>query len=192
MGTSTEGSNGMPCVVVPLVPGFEEIEAVTIIDVLRRGGVSVVVAGVTAGPVAGSHDISIQPDKVLGAIAWDKVDGLVLPGGPGTATLQTTEPVLQALRQLHQAGKLTAAVCAAPLVLAEAGLLAGKRVTAYPTVRDRLGGIWVEEPVVQDGTIITGSGPATALPFALRVLAYLAGEEVADNVAKGMLYAASV
>ncbi len=174
--------------VVPLVPGFEEIEAVTIIDVLRRGGVSVVVAGLTQEPVLGSHDIPVVPDKPLAAIAWEQVDALVLPGGPGTATLQTTEPVLQGLRQLHGAGKLTAAVCAAPLVLEAAGLLAGKRVTAYPTVRDRLGGIWVEEPVVQDGTVITGSGPATALPFALKVLAYLAGAEVADNVAKGMLY----
>ncbi|MFQ3679383.1 MAG: DJ-1/PfpI family protein, partial [Pseudanabaenaceae cyanobacterium] len=107
----------------------------------------------------------------------------------GTATLQTAAPVIQALQELHGAGKLTAAVCAAPLVLEAAGLLAGKRVTAYPTVRDRLGGLWVEAPVVQDGTIITGSGPATALPFALKVLAYLAGDEVADNVAKGMLAA---
>ncbi|HAN46813.1 MAG TPA: DJ-1 family protein [Cyanobacteria bacterium UBA8156] len=174
--------------VVPLVPGFEEIEAVTIIDVLRRGGVSVVVAGLTAEPVAGSHDIALVPDQILGAIAWDEVSALVLPGGPGTATLQTTEPVIQALQKLHGAGKLTAAVCAAPLVLAAAGLLTGKRVTSYPTVRDRLGGIWVEEPVVQDGTILTGSGPATALPFALKVLAYLAGAEVAENVAQGMLY----
>ncbi|NJK59368.1 MAG: hypothetical protein HC918_02675 [Oscillatoriales cyanobacterium SM2_1_8] len=93
----------------------------------------------------------------------------------------------QALRELSDHGKLTAAVCAAPLVLESAGLLAGKRVTAYPSVRDRLGGIWVEAPVVQDGSIITGSGPATALPFALKVLTYLTTEEVADRVARSML-----
>lgn len=185
-------------VVVPLLPGFEEIEAVTIIDVLRRAEVRVLVASTAAGPVRGSHDIEVVADTPLASIAVsgsaDPVDMIALPGGmPGAANLARDPEVQRLIRELAAAGKYTCAVCAAPIALAAAGVHRGKRVTCYPGFESQLeGGTLVEDRVVVDGTVVTSRGPGTALEFALALVGILRGQTAQAEQARRMLVAARV
>ncbi|MBI4361898.1 MAG: DJ-1/PfpI family protein [Euryarchaeota archaeon] len=174
---------------VILAEGFEEIEATTIIDVLRRGGVEVTAAGLAPGPARGSHGISLLPDTTLDQTRGT-YDAIVLPGGsPGTENLARDPRVLDLLRQHHQAQKTVAAVCAAPSVLARAGLLQGRRATIYPTMTDHLQGAHAEsQAVVQDGNLVTSQGPGTTMAFALALLERLAGRARADEVGQRLLY----
>ncbi len=177
-------------VLVPLAEGFEELEAVALIDVLRRGEIAVIVAGLKPGAVRGSHGITLQPDTTLAEVDPAILDGVVLPGGmPGTLGLMECEPLLAIVRRLHAAGRPTAAICAAPLVLHAAGILTGVPVTAHPSVRQKLPGAKVlDEPrIVKSGTIWTSQGPGTAIEFALAIVAELRGEELARRLGAAML-----
>jgi 4-methyl-5(b-hydroxyethyl)-thiazole monophosphate biosynthesis len=179
-------------VLVPLASGFEEIEAVTIVDVLRRAGLDVTVAGLAGGVLEGSRGIRVQPDTTLDRVDARSFDAIVLPGGMGGATaLAADERVLAALRAHHAAGRLTAAICAAPMVLARAGLVEGTRVTSHPSVRDRLAGATVcaEPRVLREGNVLTSQGPGTAMEFALALVRELVGDAKAEELARAMVVA---
>jgi 4-methyl-5(b-hydroxyethyl)-thiazole monophosphate biosynthesis len=180
----------MTSVLVPLAEGFEELEAVTVVDLLRRAGVEVLTAGLKPGPVRGSRRTMIVPDTTLdeaGARDWDMV---VLPGGlPGATNLNADARVHEILRRTAQAGRYTAAICAAPQVLASAGLLDDRRATAYPgTLEPFKEKVRVTaQSVVQDGKIITSMGPGTAMDFALALIEALVGKEQRDAVEKPLM-----
>jgi len=180
-------------VLVPLAEGFEEIEAVAIVDVLRRAEVEVVVAGLTSRRVVGAHGMALEADALLAEVDATTFDMLVLPGGmPGTVHLLEDERVLAAVRELHARGRTTAALCAAPRVLATAGVLAGREVTSHPSVRGMLAPAEVRANprVIRSGTIVTSQGPGTAIEFALELVRELAGHERAEALAAGMIVSA--
>jgi len=176
-------------VLIPLADGVEEIEAVTIIDVLRRGRVEVTSASLTANlPVRGSRGITLLADATWASLDPAAFDALVLPGGGrGTELLAADERVLAAVRDFEEDGRLLAAICAAPTVLAKAGVLRDRRATCYPTCSQELGPSYDDAPVIADGNIITSQGPGTAMLFALVLVQHLAGEETAQQVASGLL-----
>ncbi len=178
----------MTKVLMPLAQGFEEIEALAVVDILRRAEIEVVLAALHHGAVTGSHNISIIPDTTLDGLNADAFDMIVLTGGqPGTNNLNADPRIHALLKEFAAAEKPIGAICAAPIVLAAAGLLSGKKVTCYPSYTDRLnGGIHEESPVVSDGTLITSQGPGTAINFGLELVARLSGRHVADAVAKKM------
>ncbi len=179
----------MPKVCVLLAEGFEEIEAVTIIDVLRRAKVDVVTLAVTAGPVRGSHGIAIETDRSLADSAGDAWDMVILPGGmPGSTNLRDDPRVLELIRRQAREGKRIGAICAAPIALGKAGVLQGKKATSYPGFQDQLAGASYQEArVVSDGTITTSRGPGTAMEFALQLVTELQGKGTAGELRKGML-----
>lgn len=176
-------------ILVPLAPGFEEIEAVTVIDVLRRAELDVFVAGLAPGPVTGSHGITLATDGELGAVDPASLAMMVLPGGlPGATNLMEDERVLALLTELAGSQRSIAAICAAPIVLGRAGLLEGLEATCYPGFEDRLGGASaVQRRVVRSGRVVTSRGPGTALEFALELVAELAGRERAEELERAML-----
>lgn len=179
-------------ILVPLAAGFEEIEAIAIVDVLRRAGLEVTTASLEPGPVPGAHGITIEADAELGALDGSDFDVLVLPGGmPGTTNLADDERVLALVRSMHTAGRTTAAICAAPMVLAKAGVVSGVPVTSHPSVREQLGDASVQDAprVVRSGTIVTSQGPGTALEFALELVRDLVGEDEAQRLGDAMLVA---
>jgi len=170
-----------------LSEGFEEIEAVTIIDVLRRGEVAVTTASLGGKHVKGSHEIAIEADALLSEVSVDDFDALVLPGGPAAETLREDVHAQDAIKRAAASGKLLAAVCAAPTALEAAGVLGGKRATAYPG--NRLPSAkFVEENVVEDGEVITSRGPATAMAFALKLVERLSGAATAKTTADRLLF----
>jgi len=173
---------------VPLAEGFEELEAVTIIDVLRRAGVEVTVAALATSPVTGSHAIRIAADTVLDGIDASGFDAVVLPGGPGAKRLRDDARVLQIVQAAARSGKLVAALCAAPIALEAAGVLAGKRATAYPG-NALPSAHFVEERVVVDGNIVTSRGPGTALEFSLALVEQVVSVEKAAELRAAMIVA---
>ena len=176
----------MARVLVPLAQGCEELEAVTITDLLTRAGVEVVTAGLDAQPVKASRGITLVPDTTLDAVNADDFDMVVLPGGLLGADHLDADPRVHAiLKQLHQQGGYTAAICAAPKVLATAGLLNGRRATSYPGVLAGMTLPQVEvlpDAVVSDDQVITSRGPGTAMDFALSLIELLAGKAKRDEV----------
>jgi DJ-1 family protein len=172
-----------------LAEGGEEMETVIIADVIRRSGVKVELVGLRPGPVLCSRGIVITPDTDLSEVEIGGYDGLLLPGGMGgMKNLSADERVLDAVRSFDREGKLIGAICAAPLVLQEAGLLAERRVTCHPGVADMLTETArSEERVVVDANIVSSQGPGTATEFALRIVEILAGKDVADQVAVGLV-----
>jgi protein deglycase len=174
----------MKRVLVPLAEGFEELEAVTIIDVLRRAGIEVAVASLGESPVAGSHGIRIAADTPLAALIEQDFDMIAMPGGmPGADHLKKDPRIAEMLRRLREQGKPVAAICAAPMVLAAAGVLDGRRATSYPGfLKGAQQTTVVDEAVVSDGGVITSRGPGTALDFALALVAELSGPGVRDEV----------
>lgn len=179
-------------ILVPIADGFEEIEAVTIVDVLRRAEQDVTVAGLEAGIVTGSRGIRLQPDAALADLDVGGFDVLCLPGGlGGTLALMEDERVLDALRRMHADGRITAAICAAPMVLARAGIESGHELTSHPSVRDRLGAAAVREAprVVRSGSVLTSQGPGTAMEFALALVEDLCGRATRDALAEAMVVA---
>jgi len=174
----------MKRVLVPLAEGFEELEAVTIIDVLRRAGVEVVIAALADNPVTGSHGIALAADVPLDAVAEQDFDLIALPGGmPGAARLKSEPRIGRIIQRLHDAGRPVAAICAAPMVLEAAGVLAGRRATSYPGFLDDSDRVSVvDDPVVVDGGVITSRGPGTALDFALELVVQLLGPAVRQRV----------
>lgn len=177
-------------ILVPLAPGFEEIEAVGILDVLRRAELEVVAAGLAPGPVTGSHGITLVPDAALGELDLDSFDALVLPGGmPGTRNLMADGRLLDLVRRLAREGRTTAAICAAPLVLHAAGVLGQAALTSHPSVRAELRGLDLRDAprVVDSGAIVTSQGPGTVLEFALALVARWRGAERARELGRAML-----
>jgi len=181
----------MADVLVPLAEGCEELEAVTIIDLLRRAGINVVTAGLQAGPIRASRGVVLLADTSLDEALRRDYDMVVLPGGgPGADRLDADDRIEMLLRKMADSGKFTAAICAAPRVLARAGVLQGRRATGYPGVLDNVAqaGITLEEaPVVIDGKVITSRGPGTAMDFALALIELLAGKQVRDDVEAGLV-----
>jgi 4-methyl-5(b-hydroxyethyl)-thiazole monophosphate biosynthesis len=176
-------------VLIPLADGVEEIEAVTIIDILRRGDVNVTSAalGITQ-TVSGSHGIQLIADDLWATLDTDAFDALVLPGGgKGTDALLNDTRVVAAVQAFDAAGKYVAAICAAPTILSAAGILKNRKATCYPSVADQLGKSYDDAPVIADGNIITSQGPATAMLFALVLVQHFADEETARRVAEGLL-----
>lgn len=169
-----------------LADGFEEIEAVTIIDVLRRGNVAVTTASLAGKHVRGSHDISIESDTLFERIAIENFDALVLPGGPAAKTLREDARAQDAIKRAAAAGKLVAAVCAAPTALETAGVLKGRRATAYPGSQ-LPSATFVEERVVEDGNIVTSRGPGTTMAFALKLVERLRGAAAAKTTSERLL-----
>ena len=171
--------------------GFEEVEALTVVDLLRRAEIVCDIVSLSgADTVTGSHGVTVRADKPFAGTDFDAYDGVLLPGGqPGTANLAADERVLSLLRQFHASGKLTAAICAAPTVLAKAGLLNGRRAVCYPGLEDKLTGADAgSEPVAVDGTVVTSRGVGTAIPFALSLIEYLDSAERAESLAKSIVY----
>ncbi|MBO5939817.1 MAG: DJ-1/PfpI family protein [Kiritimatiellae bacterium] len=174
---------------VPLADGFEDIEAIAVIDVLRRGGIEVVTASLSQELSAlSAHGIRMQTDALLGDVLADRWDAIILPGGgQGTANLMACEALAERLRAQKESGGYICAICAAPTVLAAAGVLEDEDVTCYPTCASEMDRPVVDVPAVADGQIITGRGPGSAITFAFAVLLHLAGEEVAHEVSEGMV-----
>jgi len=174
----------MPRVLVPLAEGCEELEAVTIIDILRRAGIEVVTAGLASGPVRASRGVVLVPDTLLDQVLSQEFDMIVLPGGKGGADrLAEDERVRDLLLRAFEQGKYIAAICAAPRVLAESGLLKGRHATSFPGILDDQTGIHLSKaPVVQDGRIITSRGPGTAMDFALELVRLLLGDAARAQV----------
>lgn len=173
-----------------LAQGFEELEAVTLIDVLRRGGIEVISAGITEGPVESARKVKILPDTVLNRVSAADFDLIALPGGqPGTTNLQKNSGVLSLLKEFKSQNKWIAALCAAPMVLSAAGLLKGIRFTCYPGCEGAISeGIYEPAAVIEDGKILTSKGPATAMPFALALIEKLAGKKAAEKVGQDLLW----
>ncbi|MGN0982244.1 MAG: DJ-1 family glyoxalase III [Candidatus Limivicinus sp.] len=171
--------------------GYEEVEALTVVDLLRRAKIGCdIVALEESSQITGSHGISVGADKTFSQLNVEEYDGLILPGGlRGVNNLAADERVLALLRRFAEAGKLTAAICAGPTVLAKAGLLQGRKATCYPGMEDQLTGtIACTEPVVADGNILTSRGLGTAIPFALALVAYFSGEKQAQALAKSIVF----
>jgi len=177
----------MAKVLVLLADGFEELEAVTIIDVLRRAEVEVTVVGLGEGPARGLHGIPIVPERHMDPMRIEGYDALVLPGGmPGSANLRDDKRVLALLKRFNKDGKLLGAICAAPIALEAAGVLAGRRATSFPGL-ELPSAEYVEERVVTDGQLITSRGAGTAMEFALALVERLVGADQARQLADRML-----
>ena len=173
-----------------LANGFEEIEALAPVDILRRAELEVKIVGVGGKTITGSHGITVTADIEEKDVTTDDMELMILPGGmPGTLNLKACDPLLELLKEHNARGRKLAAICAAPTVLGHAGLLDGKHATCYPGCEDGLtGAICETTPVVTDGTITTSRGVGTAIPFALSLIAQLYGQEKADEIAKSIVY----
>jgi len=176
----------MTRVLIPLANGCEELEAVTLIDLLRRAGIEVLTAGLAAGVVTASHGTRLLPDRTLDEVMAEDFDMIVLPGGlPGSSNLDADPRIHQLLARHHAEDRFVAAICAAPRVLANAGLLKGKAATAYPgalVISNYPELDLLSAPVVVDGKIITSRGPGTAMDFALQLIESLEGRARRDEV----------
>jgi 4-methyl-5(b-hydroxyethyl)-thiazole monophosphate biosynthesis len=169
----------MKTALVLFAEGSEELEAVTVVNILRRAGISVVFAGLVAGALRGSRSILLMPDKPLDAVLNDSFDMIVLPGGqPGTNNLKGDKRVLGLVQRMAHHGKYVAAICAAPSVLATAGLLDGKNATSFPGALAPFPNVRQSTmAVAEDGQFITSRGPGTAMDFALTLVERLVGLE---------------
>ncbi len=178
---------------IPIGDGFEETEAITVVDLLRRAGIDIIVASVKDNElkVTGSHEIEITADVLLSNIEPEKLEGLILPGGPGVKELKRNMALLDLVRTNFSEEKLTAAICAAPTILAASGICAGKRMACFPAVEEELRGNGIEvlrEEVVEDGRIITSRGVGTAIPFALALIEAIKSKEVAEEIANSIVF----
>lgn len=180
----------MARVLIPLAQGCEELEAVTIIDLLRRAGIEVVTAGLDDQPVKASRGVTLVPDTTLDDALKQDYDLVALPGGlPGADYLNEDQRVQALLIKMAGENKFTTAICAAPRVLASAGLLDGKRATGFPGILEKMNLANTEietNPVVQDGKVITSRGPGTAMDFALTLIENLSGSEKRQEVENGL------
>jgi 4-methyl-5(b-hydroxyethyl)-thiazole monophosphate biosynthesis len=181
--------NKMAKVCIPLATGFEDIEAITLIDVLRRGGLDVVTAGVGGDVVVSAHNVKVIADTIIEEVEADEFDLVVLPGGlPGATNLAASNEVKALLKAMDEKGKYVGAICAAPIALKEAGVLKDK-YTAYPGWEEniRLEGYVSDAKVVEDKNVLTSKGPATAICFGLEIVKKFAGEETYNQLKAGLL-----
>ena len=181
----------MKRVVMLFAEGFETVEALMAVDILRRGGVEVTMASITEEEmVTSAQGIGIEMDAVMGEVDLLTYDGIILPGGmPGTLHLGESEAVKKALLAMNEAGKIVAAICAAPSVLGKHGLLEGKNACCYPGFEEQLlGANVVEEAVAVDGTTVTSRGLGTAMEFAFALLELLEGKEKVAEIKNAIIY----
>jgi 4-methyl-5(b-hydroxyethyl)-thiazole monophosphate biosynthesis len=176
-------------VLVLFAEGSEELETVTIVNILRRGGLLVTLAGLTPGAIRGCRGITLHPDQTLEAALNLNFDMIVLPGGqPGTNHLKADYRVLTLLKKMVAHDKFVAAICAAPTILASIGLLDGKQATCFPSALNQYSSVKIQEcAVIEDGKIITSRGPGTAMEFALLLVERLSGAEKRIEVEMGLV-----
>lgn len=180
----------MKKVAVHLAEGFEEIEAITIIDVLRRAGLNVIMVSITGQlAVNGAHDIPVVVDVLFEGVDYSEIDMIVLPGGmPGSKNLDEHEGLRTQIKIFAEQEKLLGAICAAPLVFGNIGLLQGKDAVCYPRFEKFLEGATLKKQlVVVDGNIVTGKGVGAALKFALKIVEKLVSKEKAEELGEAML-----
>lgn len=181
----------MKRVAVLLADGFEEIEGLTVVDILRRASIYVDTVSIMEDyMVHGAHGINVQTEDLFDEVDFTEFDMVVLPGGmPGTTNLNEHASVKRVIRDFAENGKYVAAICAAPSILGGLGLLKGKRAACYPSVEDKLSGaVIMKVPVVQDGNIITSRGMGTAIDFALKLVDVLIDREKAEEIAESIIY----
>lgn len=169
--------------------GFEEVEALAPVDILRRGKVEVVMVGVSGKTVVSARNISVNMDTTIEEFDYNTVDMIVIPGGiPGVPNLEANEKVLESVKAFKKEGKWIAAICAGPSLLGKAELLAGEKATCYPGYEEfLLGAEHTGERVVRSGKVITGIGAGASLEFGYELLSALQGNEAAEKVRKGMI-----
>lgn len=171
--------------------GSEEIEGLTVVDLVRRAHMDITTISINPEPVVhSSHKIDFHTDTVMADVDWDVYDAIVLPGGiPGTPNLAEDQRVTDMVKKFAAEGKLVAAICAAPTILEAAGVLEGHMATSNPSVRDKMVRCsYSEDKVVRDGNIITSRAMGTAIPFGLEIVAYFNGREAADALGRKILY----
>ncbi|NLW31286.1 MAG: DJ-1/PfpI family protein [Fibrobacter sp.] len=180
----------MKHVITILADGFEEIEAITVIDLLRRAEIKVTILGLDSLEINGAHDVIVHADNLLDS--FDKeYDGIILPGGmPGTTNLANSSKIIDLVKSSFNKGLLCAAICAAPSVLGKAGILEGKKAVCFPGFESSLHGSITTEnkSVIKDANIITSRGPGTAIPFSLEIISYLKNSEFSDKIKTSILY----
>lgn len=177
-------------VIVPLLTGFEEIEAITVIDVLRRAEIEVLIVGVNRiKEVKGAHDIIIKVDQDINEINVQEITGIILSGGlPGYINLKNNSKVISLIQKLNKQSKLIAAICAAPIVLEKAGVLNKRQVTCYPNFAQELPSAeYIDKDVVVSDNIVTACGVGGSLEFALTLVAYIKDKKTAETLRKAML-----
>lgn len=182
----------MPSVLIPLADGFEELEAVTLIDLLRRADIRVTTASLgSQRTLTASRQVTLVADTLLDEVLNDDFDMLLMPGGqPGTDNLLADPRIQRLINRLQQQDKYLAAICAAPMVLAAAGVLDGKRATSYPGTLDATQYPLIkltDEAVVVDGRVLTSRGPGTAMDFALTLIELLDNKTTRDQVEAGLV-----
>ncbi len=181
----------MAKVCIFLADGFEEIEGLTVVDLLRRAKIEITMVSITGKlEITGAHQIKVIADCLFDEYSYNDVDMLVLPGGmPGTINLGAHEGLVSLLNEFHEQGKYLSAICAAPSVLGEHGLLKGRCATCYPGFEDKLiGATFTGNKVEIDSNIITSKGLGTSIDFALSIITLLKGEEIAHNIGKAIQY----
>jgi len=178
-------------VLIPLAPGFEELEAISLSNILRRAGIEVITAGLHPGSVCASRGTVMLPDTLLEQVMDEDFDLVVLPGGqPGADNLRDDPRIIHLLQRTHAEGRLVGAICAAPKVLAQAGLLHGRRATHYPgalSVAELENVTDSAEAIEIDGRVLTSRGPGTAMDFALALVEKLLGRAKRDEVERGLV-----
>ncbi|MFW6282038.1 MAG: DJ-1 family glyoxalase III [bacterium] len=174
---------------VPLAEGFEEIEAITIIDVLRRADINVITVSLNEKKVKGAHGIEVIAEESLEVLADRDFAGIILPGGmPGAENLKNNKRLIKIIKELFANKKLIGAICAAPIVLQEAGIIKNKDITSYPGFDKELFNCnYKTERVVRDDNIITSRGPGVALEFSISIVEYLKDEEIARKLMENMI-----
>ena len=174
-----------------LADGFEEIEALTVVDLLRRAGIEITMASIMGRKsVTGSHNITVESDVLLEDVDFDGIDMIILPGGqPGTRNLGACDKLKDQISSFNQKGKMLAAICAAPTVYGKMGILDGKKACCYPGCEVDLGSADVQTTeVTKDGNFITSRGMGTAIPFGLAIIEHFQGKEAADEMAAKIVY----
>ena len=173
---------------MPLAEGFEEIEATTTIDILRRAGINVTTAGLPGSIVRGSRGVRIITDIKMDDVNFDRFDGMILVGGdPGWRNLSMSKRIMDAVQKYNGSKKTLAAICAAPCILAKAGILADRRATVYPGMEREIPRPRSDK-VIADGHIITFQAPGTAVDFALKIVEMAVGKEKAAKVKRDIVY----
>ena len=177
----------MKKILVAIAPGFEEIETITIVDILRRAGARVTLGATVEGVLKGSRGIKIEPDELLDTVLEKDFDLICLPGGqPGTDNLKNDERIEKILKRMQREDKYIAAICAAPTVLQKAGILKDKSITCHPSIKSHFDS-YIKDRVVVDGKVITSQSPGTAMEFSFKLVEILFGSERLKKVNNGVL-----
>ena len=181
----------MSKVAIFIAEGCEEIEGLTVVDVLRRAKMDITMVSITdSKTVTGSHGVTFETDECISGVDFTDYDGVVLPGGlPGTTNLGACDKVVALIKEFAGQGKLVAAICAAPSVLGKHGLLQGKKATSYPGYDEEMPGCtYLTDSVVRDGNIITGRGMGTAIDFSLAIVEYFSDRDTAVALGRKFIY----